>query len=56
MGIYVAKKTFDEFRLVFLDEKDLPMRWTAGKTVGTLITLSVGTRTGSEPVEGDVGS
>jgi anti-sigma regulatory factor (Ser/Thr protein kinase) len=55
MGIYVAKKTFDEFRIVFLDEKDRPMRWTAGRTVGTLITLSVRTRTGSEPVEADVG-
>jgi anti-sigma regulatory factor (Ser/Thr protein kinase) len=56
MGIYVAKKTFDEFRLVFLDGNARPMRWTAGSTVGTLITLSVATRTGSEPVEADVGS
>jgi anti-sigma regulatory factor (Ser/Thr protein kinase) len=44
MGIYVAKKTFDDFRLVFLDERDQPMAWTAGKTTGTLITVSVGAR------------
>jgi anti-sigma regulatory factor (Ser/Thr protein kinase) len=44
MGIYVAKKTFDEFRLVFLDERDQPMMWRPGETVGTLITLSVSTR------------
>ncbi len=56
MGIYVAKKTFDEFRLVFLDEKDRPMEWAAGRTVGTLITLAVGTRTGSEPGEAVSGS
>ena len=44
MGIYIAKKTFDEFRLIFLDDRDKPMAWTAGKTTGTLITLSVGAR------------
>jgi anti-sigma regulatory factor (Ser/Thr protein kinase) len=43
MGIYVAKKTFDEFRLVFLDDQDRPAPWVPGRTVGTLITLSVGT-------------
>jgi len=48
MGIYVAKKTFDDFRLVFLDDRDQPMSWRPGKTVGTLITLSVGTRTAPE--------
>jgi len=41
MGIYVARKTFDEFRLVFLDDQDRPMQWEQGKTVGTLITLAV---------------
>jgi anti-sigma regulatory factor (Ser/Thr protein kinase) len=44
MGIYIAKKTFDDFRLIFLDERDQPMAWTAGKTTGTLITVSVGAR------------
>jgi len=44
MGIYVAKKTFDEFRVIFLDEKDTPSPWQPGKTVGTLITLSLSTR------------
>lgn len=43
MGIYVAKKTFDEFRLVFLDENDQPTPWAPGRTAGTLITLSVHT-------------
>ncbi len=56
MGIYVARKTFDEFRLVFLDERDQPMQWSAGKTVGTLITLAVGTRaTDPSPGEADCG-
>jgi len=41
MGIYVARKTFDEFRLVFLDSQDRPTPWAPGRTVGTLITLSV---------------
>jgi anti-sigma regulatory factor (Ser/Thr protein kinase) len=43
MGIYVARKTFDEFRLVFLDERDQPMAFLPGKTAGTLITLAVST-------------
>jgi anti-sigma regulatory factor (Ser/Thr protein kinase) len=43
MGIYVAKKTFDDFHLVFLDERDQPMSWRPGETVGTLIVLSVRT-------------
>jgi anti-sigma regulatory factor (Ser/Thr protein kinase) len=43
MGIYVARKTFDEFRLVFLDERDQPMAYHPGKTAGTLITLAVST-------------
>ena len=47
MGIYVAKKTFEEFRLVFLDSRDRPMPWVPGQTVGTLITLSVAARIGS---------
>ena len=45
MGIYVAKKTFDDFRLVFLDERDMPVPWTEGRIIGTLITLSL--RTGA---------
>jgi anti-sigma regulatory factor (Ser/Thr protein kinase) len=44
MGIYVAKKTFSEFRLVFLDTRDRPAPWTAGKVAGTLITLAVQTQ------------
>jgi anti-sigma regulatory factor (Ser/Thr protein kinase) len=41
MGIYVAKKTFEEFRLVFLDGMDRPASWMPGRVIGTLITLSV---------------
>jgi anti-sigma regulatory factor (Ser/Thr protein kinase) len=56
MGIYVAKKTFDEFRLVFLDDKDQPSPWVPGRTVGTRITLSVGVEpesaTGMETANG----
>jgi anti-sigma regulatory factor (Ser/Thr protein kinase) len=44
MGIYVAKKTFTDFRLVFLDTQDRPAPWAAGKVPGTLITLTVPTR------------
>ena len=43
MGIYVAKKTFDGFRLVFLDSQDRQVSWAPGRVVGTLITLSVHT-------------
>jgi hypothetical protein len=41
MGIYVAKKTFEDFRLVFLDGMDRPASWMPGRVIGTLITLSV---------------
>jgi anti-sigma regulatory factor (Ser/Thr protein kinase) len=41
MGIFVAKKTFDEFHLAFLDEMDRPSPWVQGRTIGTLITLAV---------------
>jgi anti-sigma regulatory factor (Ser/Thr protein kinase) len=41
MGIYMAKKTFDQFRLVFLDESSRPAAFQPGVTSGTLITLSV---------------
>jgi len=43
MGIYVAKKTFDVFRLVFLDAQDRQAPWAPGRVVGTLITLAVHT-------------
>jgi anti-sigma regulatory factor (Ser/Thr protein kinase) len=56
MGIYVAKKTFDEFRLVFLDSNDRPMPWVAGETVGTLITLTVGMKSSGAAVEGPNGN
>jgi anti-sigma regulatory factor (Ser/Thr protein kinase) len=56
MGIYVAKKTFDDFRLVFLDDRDQPMSWKPGETAGTLIVLSVGTRGAPDAAQGDGGS
>lgn len=55
MGIYVAKKTFDEFRLEFLDQDGQPMPWEKGKTEGTLITLAVSTGAhGAEPGQADL--
>jgi len=55
MGIYVAKKTFDDFRLVFLDSRDQPMAWSAGRTVGTLITVTVGVVFGDSAAEASNG-
>jgi anti-sigma regulatory factor (Ser/Thr protein kinase) len=56
MGLYIAKKTFEEFRVVFLDQQDRPMPWAPGRVTGTLITASVSTRTEngaeSEAVDG----
>jgi anti-sigma regulatory factor (Ser/Thr protein kinase) len=49
MGLYIAKKTFEDFRLVFLDQQDRPAQWAPGQVAGTLITVSVGTR----PVDGE---
>jgi light-regulated signal transduction histidine kinase (bacteriophytochrome) len=37
MGIYLAKKTFDHFQLLFIDGSDLPVSWSPGKISGTLI-------------------
>ncbi len=44
MGLYIAKKTFDDFRLVFLDQQDRPTQWAPGQIAGTIITVSVGTK------------
>jgi anti-sigma regulatory factor (Ser/Thr protein kinase) len=44
MGLYIAKKTFDDFRLVFLDQQDRPTHWAPGQIAGTIITVSVGTK------------
>jgi anti-sigma regulatory factor (Ser/Thr protein kinase) len=40
MGIYVAKRTFDDFRLAFLDHAGNPTAWSPGAIEGTVITLS----------------
>lgn len=44
MGIYLAKKSFEHFQLLFLDEKDSPMSWMPGRISGTLIRLDLPTR------------
>jgi anti-sigma regulatory factor (Ser/Thr protein kinase) len=44
MGIYLAKKTFEEFHLLFLDEKDTPVSWAPGRIVGTLIRANLTVR------------
>lgn len=55
MGLYIAKKSFDEFHLLFLDGKGTPVPWTPGATAGTLIRLSIAVgKTGGEGA--DVGS
>ena len=41
MGIFVAKKTFEDFRLMFLDAEEKPAPWAPGRITGTLIILSV---------------
>jgi anti-sigma regulatory factor (Ser/Thr protein kinase) len=41
MGIYLAKKTFDHFQLIFLDENDTPTPWSPGGIVGTLIRIDL---------------
>jgi len=46
----VAKKTFEDFRLVFLDGMDRPAAWMPGRVIGTLITLSV-KMNAAEPAE-----
>lgn len=48
MGIFVAKKTFDHFHLQFLDERDMPSPFVAGRIVGTLITLDLATEAAHE--------
>jgi signal transduction histidine kinase len=44
MGLYIAKKTFDQFLLMFLDGKGTPAPWTPGTTSGTLIRLAIAIR------------
>jgi anti-sigma regulatory factor (Ser/Thr protein kinase) len=44
MGIYLAKKTFEHFQLLFLDEKEMPVIWEMGRIFGTLIRVDIATR------------
>jgi anti-sigma regulatory factor (Ser/Thr protein kinase) len=41
IGLYVVKKTFDSFKLYFIDEKLKPVRWESGKARGTCIELQL---------------
>jgi anti-sigma regulatory factor (Ser/Thr protein kinase) len=43
MGIFLAKKTFERFQLIFVDEKATPVPWTPGKIEGTLIRMGLRT-------------
>jgi anti-sigma regulatory factor (Ser/Thr protein kinase) len=52
MGIYVAKKTFDEFHLEFFDSQNRPSAWMPGSVAGTFITLSAGMRKTAEAAHG----
>jgi anti-sigma regulatory factor (Ser/Thr protein kinase) len=51
MGIYLAKKTFERFQLMFLDGKATPVPWAPEKVEGTLIRM--GLRTALEEAEGE---
>ena len=55
MGLYIAKKTFEDFRLVFLDQQDRPTQWAPGQIAGTIITVSLGTRPAAVESEADDG-
>jgi anti-sigma regulatory factor (Ser/Thr protein kinase) len=48
MGIYLAKKTFEHFQLLFLDSSDVPVRWGANRVAGTLIRLDIAAREESD--------
>jgi anti-sigma regulatory factor (Ser/Thr protein kinase) len=39
LGLYLARKTFDDFSLRFFDAEGKESDWIKGKTVGTRITL-----------------
>jgi anti-sigma regulatory factor (Ser/Thr protein kinase) len=56
MGLLIAKKTFDRFRLLFLDGKGSPAPWDPGNTAGTLIRLEIASGPGNaDGKEGDGG-
>jgi anti-sigma regulatory factor (Ser/Thr protein kinase) len=44
MGIFLAKKSFDHFQLLFLDETGKPAAWGEASIQGTLIRMDLGTR------------
>jgi anti-sigma regulatory factor (Ser/Thr protein kinase) len=49
MGIYLAKKSFEHFHLLFLDETGVPVQWGgAARISGTLIRVDLETREASD--------
>ncbi len=42
MGLLIARRTFPEFELRFLDGQDRAVPWAEGRVQGTLITLGIG--------------
>jgi len=40
MGLLVAKRTFDEFRLSFFDTAEQPVDWGSGAVLGTLVSCA----------------
>ncbi|HVP18675.1 MAG TPA: ATP-binding protein [Spirochaetia bacterium] len=40
MGLYVARKTFDTFQIMFLDGNGKPRQWEHGSVAGTVINLT----------------
>ena len=43
IGILIVKKTFDMFKLYFIDNNGEPVSWESGETAGTCIELEIGT-------------
>ncbi len=41
MGLYVVRKTFSDFNLLFLDADGNTIKWEPGKVRGTLIKVSI---------------
>ena len=42
IGMLIVKKTFDHFKIYFIDENMNPVTWKSGKTSGTCIELGLG--------------
>jgi anti-sigma regulatory factor (Ser/Thr protein kinase) len=42
IGMLIVKKTFDHFKIYFIDEEMNPVTWDSGKVSGTCIELGLG--------------